>query len=96
MCAIRSSISTVGARAPLSMQPIIRRDTWASVASVSCDKHPVEPLWSALLPAMQDLNRYAVKFRYPGEDATAAETKDAIKDAKAVRREARLALGLKI
>ncbi|MEQ1851091.1 MAG: HEPN domain-containing protein [Chthoniobacteraceae bacterium] len=60
------------------------------------DVTPVEPLWSALLPALQGLNRYAVKFRYPGEDATASEMKEAIKHAKAVRREARLALGLKV
>ena len=57
---------------------------------------PVEPLWSALLPAMLELNPYAVDFRYPGEEATAQDLKDAIKAAKAVRREARLALGLKV
>ena len=27
---------------------------------------PVEPLWAALLPALLRLNRYAVRFRYPG------------------------------
>lgn len=60
------------------------------------DVLPVEPLWSALLPVLLGLNRYAVKFRYPGEEATALDMKDAIKAAKSVRREARLALGLKV
>ena len=58
------------------------------------DLLPVEPLWAALLPALLGLNRYAVRFRYPGSEATALDMKDAIKAAKAVRREARLALGL--
>ena len=57
---------------------------------------PVEPLWSALLPAMLGLNRYAVNFRYPGEEATTQDVKDAIQAAKAMRREARLALRLKV
>ena len=60
------------------------------------DVMPVEPLWSALVPALLGLNRYAVDFRYPGEEATALDLKDAIKAAKAVRQEARLALGLKV
>ena len=60
------------------------------------DVMPVEPLWSALLPAMLGLNRYAVNFRYPGEEATAKDVKDALQAAKAMRREARLALGLKV
>ena len=60
------------------------------------DVTPVEPLWAALLPALQGLNRYAVEFRYPGEEATAEDLKEAMKLAKAVRREARLALGLQV
>lgn len=55
----------------------------------------VEPLWAALLPALLGLNRYAVKFRYPGNEATASDFKKALKAAKAMRQEARLALGLK-
>jgi HEPN domain-containing protein len=55
---------------------------------------PVEPLWTALRPALAALSHYAVEFRYPGNEATARDMKNAIKDAKAVRREARLALGL--
>ena len=60
------------------------------------DLLPVEPLWAALLHALLGLNRYAVKFRYPGSEATAQDMKAAIKSAKAVRQEARLALGLKV
>ena len=57
---------------------------------------PVEPLWAALLPALLRLNRYAVECRYPGNEATAQDMKDAIKDAKTVRKEVRLAFGLKV
>ena len=57
---------------------------------------PAEPLWPALLHSTLSLSQYAVDFRYPGEEATARDLKDAIKAAKAVRREARLALGLKV
>ena len=55
----------------------------------------MEPLWSALLPVLLGLNRFAVKFRYPGSEATAQDMKEAILAAKTMRREARLALGLK-
>ncbi|HBJ87014.1 MAG TPA: DNA-binding protein [Verrucomicrobiales bacterium] len=57
---------------------------------------PVEPLWAAMLPALAGLTDYAVEFRYPGHEATARQMKEAIKAAKAVRKEARLALGLKV
>ena len=57
----------------------------------------VEPLWTAMLTtSAAALSQYAVEFRYPGEEATAQDMKDAVKDAKAVRLEARLALGLKV
>lgn len=55
---------------------------------------PVEPLWTSLVSSAQQLTRYAVRFRYPGYEATAHEMKTAQKDAKAIRQEARLALGL--
>jgi HEPN domain-containing protein len=55
---------------------------------------PLHPLWIAFIPAARRLNNYGVKVRYPGMEATAAETKAAIRDAKAIRQEARLALGL--
>ena len=56
----------------------------------------IEPLWSALRPALKFLTDYAVDFRYPGNEADAQAAKTARKYAKAVRKEARLALGLKI
>ena len=56
----------------------------------------MQPLWSALLPSLLRLSDYAVEFRYPGNEATAQLMKDAIKDAKAVRKEARMALGLSV
>lgn len=55
---------------------------------------PVEPMWSALTPAAGRLTVYAVTFRYPGYEATAAQMRAALQDAKAVRQEARHALGL--
>jgi HEPN domain-containing protein len=55
---------------------------------------PVEPLWSALMPSAGRLSVYAVTFRYPGYEATAAQLKTSEQDAKAIRREARFALDL--
>jgi HEPN domain-containing protein len=57
---------------------------------------PVEPLWAALLAPLATLSQYAVDFRYPGHSAKAQDMKDAILHAKAMRREARLAFGLKV
>ena len=57
---------------------------------------PVEPMWAALLPALLRLNRYAVRFRSPGNEATAKNAKDSVKDAKTVRKEVRLAPGLNV
>ena len=54
----------------------------------------LEPLWSALTPAGKRLSDYAVRIRYPGNEATAAEMKTAHHDARAIRQEARPALGL--
>jgi hypothetical protein len=45
---------------------------------------------------MLGLNRYAAKFRYPSSEAAALDMKAAHKAAKTVRKEARLALGLKV
>ena len=56
---------------------------------------PVEPLWAALQPAATFLSDYGVDFRYPGNEATAQAAKTALKNAKVVRKEVRLALGLK-
>ena len=54
----------------------------------------LEPLWTAFTVAARKLNNYAVKVRYPGNEATAAEMKTSHRDAKAIRAEARAALGL--
>ena len=40
------------------------------------------------------LSDYAVRLRYPGATSTKAEARQAVKDAKAVRKEVRLSLGL--
>jgi HEPN domain-containing protein len=53
-----------------------------------------EPLWAALMPAASRISDYAVRIRYPGNEATAAEMKRCHQDAKAIRQEARTALGL--
>lgn len=55
---------------------------------------PVEPLWAALIPAVQSLSGFAVEFRYPGAEARAKDAVEALKDMKAVRKEVRVALGL--
>lgn len=56
---------------------------------------PVEPLWSAFLSIASSLSKYAVRFRYPGDEATATQAKKALKDAAAIRKEARSSLGLR-
>ena len=56
---------------------------------------PIEPLWSALLPALVRLNQFAVDVRYPGHEATKQEAGMALADCKAMRREVRIAMGLK-
>ena len=54
----------------------------------------LEPLWAALKPAAARISDYAVRIRYPGNEASVQEMKTAHKDAKAIRHEARAALGL--
>ena len=54
----------------------------------------LEPLWSALASPGRRLTKYGVRFRYPGNEATAAEMRRCHQDAKAIRHEARAALGL--
>ncbi|MBX7210615.1 MAG: HEPN domain-containing protein [Verrucomicrobiaceae bacterium] len=56
----------------------------------------VEPRWSAMQASVAHLSNHAVEFRYPGHEATVREFKQALKTAKTVRREARLALGLRV
>jgi Uncharacterized conserved protein related to C-terminal domain of eukaryotic chaperone, SACSIN len=56
---------------------------------------PVEPLWKSYEPAVKGLTEYAVSFRYPGDNATLAETKLALKHCLSLREEVRRSLGLK-
>lgn len=55
---------------------------------------PVEPLWAALTPATRRLKPFGVLIRYPGNDATKTQAKQAIIDCKAIRAEVRLSLRL--
>ena len=55
---------------------------------------PVEPLWSALSSACASLSDFGVEFRYPGNTATATQAKAALRDARAIRHQARQSLGL--
>src|SRR6266446_6107564 len=55
---------------------------------------PTEPLWAPFRPALQLLTSSAVELRYPGLSATNSEARRSLSDCKALRREARLSLGL--
>ena len=57
---------------------------------------PRDPLWQSLDAACQTLTKYAVDVRYPGDDATKRDAQEALKFAATIRREVRLALGLKV
>ena len=56
---------------------------------------PVEPLWKSYESAVKELTEYAVSFRYPGENATLAEAKRALKHCRSLRTEMRRSLRLK-
>ena len=55
---------------------------------------PIEPLWASYAPMLRGLNDYAVKFRYPGHNATRADAWAALKGCRSIRNEVRLSLGL--
>lgn len=55
---------------------------------------PKEPLWASFTPSLLLLNNYAVKFRYPGQIATRADARAALKACRSIRAEVRLSLGL--
>ncbi len=55
---------------------------------------PLEPLWAALRSSADYLTDYAVQFRYPGNEASAANAKSALTKATAIRKEVRATLGL--
>jgi HEPN domain-containing protein len=56
---------------------------------------PVEPRWLAYAKVVDNLSDYAVDFRYPGQTATLAEARLALKRCRALRAEVRRSLGLK-
>jgi HEPN domain-containing protein len=55
---------------------------------------PHEPLWSGMGQALLNLSQYAVKFRYPGHDASEQQARNALQDCRAFRKIARAAFGL--
>lgn len=55
----------------------------------------VEPLWSPLAPALTDLSKAAVEFRYPGNAALPDTARESFKTCNTVRRLVRQRLGLK-
>ena len=56
----------------------------------------VEPAWNALAQELKDLNDFAVDVRYPGPTATKADTQEAIKNCRRVRKLIRTAFGLPV
>jgi HEPN domain-containing protein len=57
---------------------------------------PIHPKWSRLDPKTKLLTPHAVLSRYPGRYPTAADTRLAVSACRSLRRNARLALGLKV
>lgn len=55
---------------------------------------PVEPSWLALRLQLDALNKFAVVYRYPGNDATKADAKQALEDCREVRLTIRQTFGL--
>jgi HEPN domain-containing protein len=64
-----------------------------ALLSLACS---IEPLWQALIPAAKRLKPFGVLIRYPGNDASKSQSRRALEDAKAIRREVRLSLRLKV
>jgi len=57
---------------------------------------PLEPSWNSLAADLNILNAFAVAYRYPGISATKADTRDAIRRCRKVRRHIRQTFGLPI
>ena len=55
---------------------------------------PVEASWNVLRVALTKLDDYSVEFRYPGRDAVAADSQDALLLCRQVREAARRSFGL--
>lgn len=64
-------------------------------AALLSDLLTLEPLWAHWRTTMARLADYAVRLRYPGVSATRAEARRALKDAKAIRQDVRMSLGLR-
>ncbi len=56
----------------------------------------IEPGWSGLQPEIDNLNRFSVTFRYPGQSAAKIDAKQAVADCRKVRAAARAAFGLPV
>lgn len=52
------------------------------------------PFWTAMIPDLETLSQFGVKFRYPGESASRDKAQDAVKAMKRCRAEIRAGLGL--
>jgi HEPN domain-containing protein len=55
---------------------------------------PLEPGWASWQAPARTLGVYAVDYRYPGNTATKANARDAMRQCRALRRLARLSFGL--
>jgi HEPN domain-containing protein len=55
---------------------------------------PVEPMWEPYRLALNRVSYFAVDFRYPGDTATRADAKEALKTCANFRKVARQSLGL--
>jgi len=55
-----------------------------------------QPAWSALRADLVVLTDFAVEYRYPGNSATKAEARDAVKRCRKVRSVIRKAFGLAV
>lgn len=56
----------------------------------------VEPNWAVLQAEVDNLNRFSVTFRYPGQSAVKVDAKQALQDCRKVRAAARAAFGLPV
>ena len=71
--------------------PVPKTHNLAALTALLQSHHP---LWAAFQPALLLLNNYAVKFRYPGHQATRADARAALQACRSLRAEVRLGLGL--
>lgn len=90
---------------PSSAQKSTSKPGWKKQASPSpgrmtCVLHQmvlaIEPGWAGLQPFLISLNPFAVAYRYPGISATRADSKDALKNCREVRRVIRTSFGLPV